>query len=160
MSANRDPRQWPSWVRRRHIVNREEVDQYGWVHPRPVSDPRLLWIHLGMVWVAAGQALFGAPDNTIQYKAFGTAATLIWGLVLCTICGLYFVSWRVKSQYESWGFEMAACLGMAGALGIYAYYLFDTLGTTGALLGYNFPFTVCLAIGNAIRGGTLVRRLW
>lgn len=130
------------------------------MHPRPVADPRLIAIHLGMVWVAVGQAIFGAPENTIQYRAFGVTATLIWGVLLTLICGLYMVSWWVKSQYESWGFELAACGGMAGSLSIYAFYLFDTLGTQAALLGYNFPFTVGLAIGNAIRGLTLARRLW
>lgn len=144
--------------RRRHQEQRERVDSLPWPHPRPASDPRLVWLHLAMVYTAVAQAVLGPPENTVTGRAFGWAATIVFGILLVICTGVYLFAAYCKSQYESFGFEMAACVGFAGSLSIYAYML--SISTPNWALTYNWSFCVALSMGNAIRAYVLIRRLW
>lgn len=146
-------------IHRRHTLNRERVDSLPWPHPRPARDPRLVWIHMSLIWVAGGQAIFGAPADSVQGRSGFTPAALVvfgGGLIACCLCYLYAA--YCKSQYTSFGFEAAACAGFAGFLIIYCWYLIHS--TPQWWLIYNAPFTIGLAIGNLIRARTLIWRLW
>lgn len=158
MFANRRAAKAAVAIRRRHRLQRDQVDALPWPHPRPASDPRLVWLHLALIWTATLQSLLGPPENTVTGRAFGWAATIVFGVALVAFCGLYLFSAYCKSQYESFGFEMSACVGFAGVLSIYAVMM--TLNTPNFALTYNWSFTVGLAIGNAIRGVVLIKRLW
>lgn len=146
-------------LHRHHKLQREEVDAMPWPHPRPARDPRLVWLHMSMIWVAGGQAIFGAPGQSVQGKSnFTQPALIVFGvaLILCCLCYLYAA--YCKSQYTSFGFEMAACIGFAGFLSIYGWYLIHS--TPEWWLVYNAPFTIAIAVGNLVRGVILIRRLW
>lgn len=145
-------------VHRKHKLIRDEVDTLPWPHPRPVSDFRLVAIHASLIWVAVGQAIFGPPAITVQARAFGTAATIVFGIGL-TICSLLVLrAAYCRSQYDSFGYEMAGTAGFAGILSIYGVVL--ALSTPEWALTYNAPFTIALAVGNALRAWVLIRRLW
>lgn len=145
-------------IRRQHRLNKETVDSMPWPHPRPASDPRLVGIHLALIWTASGSAILGPPENTVQGRAFGWAATIVFGIAMVLFCGMYLFAAYCKSQYESFGYEMAACIGFAGSLSIYAYLLM--ISTPNWALTYNWPVTIGLALGNAIRAWVLIRRFW
>lgn len=145
-------------LRRKHRLTRAEVDAMPWPHPRPASDIRLVMMHLALLWTAVGQAIFGPPENSVQGRAFGWAATIVFGVLLALCCGLYLAAAYCKSQYESFGFEIAASVGFAGSLAIYGWFL--VVSTPNWALTYNASFTLALALGNAIRGYVLIRRMW
>jgi hypothetical protein len=158
MSANEYVTRVTKGVRRRHRLTREAVDALPWPHPRPARDWRLVGIHLALIWTAVGQAALGPPENSVQWRGFGWPATIVFGVVLTFCCVLYLMAAFCKSQYESFGYEAGATVGFAGTLGIYGFMLVAT--TPNWALTYNWSFTVGLAVGNAIRGWILVRRLW
>jgi len=145
-------------LRRQHRLIRDEVDALPWPHPRPAQDPRLAYVHLSLIYVALSNAILGPPSNTVQGRGFGWAATIAFAvpLVLCSVLVLYAAYCR--SQYESFGYEMAGCAGFTGTLAIYAVVLILT--TPNWALTYNAPFTIALAAGNAARAWVLIRRLW
>lgn len=145
-------------VRRRHKLTRDEVDALPWPHPRPASDPRLVCMHFALIWTALGQAILGPPENSVQGRAFGWPATIAFGVVLTVSCVLYLTAAYCKSQYESFGYEMAATVGFAGILTIYGFMLI--ISTENWALTYTASFTLALAVGNAIRAWVLIRRLW
>jgi hypothetical protein len=145
-------------LRRKHRLIRDEVDALPWPHPRPAGDPRLVYVHISLIYVALGNAILGPPANTVQGRGFGWAATIAFAvpLVLCSMLVIYAA--YCKSQYESFGYEMAGCAGFAGTLAIYGVVLILT--TPNWALTYNAPFTIALAAGNAARAWVLIRRLW
>lgn len=145
-------------IRRQHRLQRDEVDALPWPHPRPSRDARLVWMHLALIWTAGGQAILGPPANSVQGRTFGWAATIVFGAALIFFCALYLFAAYCKSQYESFGYEMAATVGFAGALIIYGVML--AASTPSWALTYNWSFTVGLAIGNSIRAYVLIKRLW
>lgn len=129
-----------------------------WPHPRPSRDPRLVWMHVALMFTALGQAILGPPPGTVTGRAFGWAATICFGILLTICVCLYLTAAYCKSQYESFGFEMAACIGFSGSLTIYAVVL--ALSTPNWALTYNWSFCAGLAVGNAIRAYVLIKRLW
>jgi hypothetical protein len=158
MSAASRGRHYATRLRRQHRLIRDEVDALPWPHPRPAGDPRLVYVHISLIYVALGNAILGPPANTVQGRGFGWAATIAFAvpLVLCSVLVIYAA--YCKSQYESFGYEMAGCAGFAGTLAIYAVVLIMT--TPNWALTYNAPFTIALAAGNAARAWVLIRRLW
>lgn len=110
------------------------------------------------MYTALAQSIAGPPENTITGQSFGWAATVAFGALLTICVGLYLTAAYCKSQYESFGYETAACVGFAGSLSIYAVML--TLGTPNWSLTYNWSFCVGLAFGNAIRAFVIIKRFW
>jgi hypothetical protein len=145
-------------LHRRHTLQRELVDALPWPHPRPTRDWRLIGVHMALIWTAAGQAVFGPPFGSVQYKGFGWPATIAFGVVLILCCGLYLTAAFCKSQYASFGYELSACVGFTGSMIIYCYVLILTIPQWA--LTYNWSFCAGLAVGNAARAWILIRRLW
>jgi hypothetical protein len=145
-------------LRRQHRLIRTEVDSLPWPHPRPAADPRLVGLHLAFIWTSTIQMIFGPPPSTVQGLSFSYAATVAFSilLIVCSILVLYAAFCR--SQYNSFGFEMAGCVGFTGVFIIYTAAAFisltDWYATNIAAL------VVCLFFGNAWRAQKLIRRLW
>lgn len=144
-------RRWAAHTRRQALI-----DRLGWPHQRPARDIRLVLIHISMMWVACGQAIFGPPDNSAQSRAgFDTLSLILFGVLLSAACVLYLIAAFCKSQYDSFGYEAAACFGFAGFLSAYAATLI--VNTPYWWLTYNAPFTLALAVGNAVRFYIVIR---
>lgn len=145
-------------LRRRHLLNKAEVDRLPWPHPRPVRDPRIMSLHVAFVWTSIIQIIQGPPPSTVQSISFGYVATVVYSslLILCSLMLLY--AGYCRSQYNSFGWEMAATTGFSGVFLIYA---------AGAIWGVSdwyatqvAPLAIMLFLGNAWRAQTLIRRLW
>lgn len=129
-----------------------------WPHPRPLRDPRLLWLHGCFIWTSMIQIIFGPPPITMQSTTFGYAATLAFSLLMILCCVMNIYAAFCKSQYNSFGVEMAGTAGFTGVFAIYSVGLIvgltDWWGTNTAALA------IALFIGNAWRCQKLIRRLW
>lgn len=152
---------WPrsaKRLRRHHRLTRDGVDKLPWPHPRPSRDPRLVCLHIAFVWTSTVQIIFGPPPITVQGAAFGYAATVAFSALLILCCGLNLYAAFCKSQYESFGVEMAGTFGFTGVFVIYTAGVVvgvaDWWGTNVAALA------AALTIGNGWRCGVLARRLW
>lgn len=148
----------PRKLARRHRINREEVDSVGWPHPRPARDPRLVCLHLAFIWTSTIQIIKGPPPTSVQNISFGYPATVVFSVLLIICCLMVLYAAYCKSQYVSFGVEMAGCLGFTGVFAIYA---------AGAIVGINewyatnvAALAIMLFLGNTWRGVKLARRIW
>ena len=145
-------------IHRRHKLDRAKVDSLPWPHPRPAADERLVCLHLAFVWTSTIQIINGPPPSSVQNVSFGYAATVAFSalLILCSLLVIY--AGLCKSQYDSFGLEMAGCVGFTGVFAIYA---------AGAIFGLSEWYAtnvgalaIMLFIGNGLRAWKLIRRLW
>lgn len=145
-------------LRRQHKIDREQVDALPWPHPRPCRDERLVALHIAFIWTSAVQVVFGPPPVTVQATSFGYSATVAFSglMIVCSILNLYAAYCR--SQYNSFGLEMAGTAGFAGVFAIYSAAVIadvaDWWGTNTAALA------AAIAVGNGLRCIKLIRRLW
>lgn len=145
-------------LRREHLLTRDRVDSLPWPHPRPLLDERLQAIHIAFIWTSTIQIIFGPPPQTVQGTSFGYIATIFFSalMILCSSLTLYAA--HCKSQYNSFGFEMAGTAGFAGVFVIYSVGLIfginDWWGTNTMALA------AALFVGNFLRCVKLIRRLW
>lgn len=145
-------------LRRQHRYRRECIDVVGWPHPRPTRDPRLVCMNIGLAW-ASGMQIFAGPAPTSvqgQSVTYQAAAVLACLIVVSSILVLY--SARTKSQWSSWGWELAGCIGFTGSFGLLSLMMVlsieDWYSTTTA------GWAIFLTMGNAIRAVILARRMW
>lgn len=157
MSSN-NPGHAARGLHRRHTLQRDVVDSLPWPHPRPAADPRIVGLNVAFIWTSVVQIIFGPPETSVQNTSFGYEATVAFSvlMILCSLMTIYAA--YCKSQYISFGVEMASAIGFTGVFAIYA------AGAVGGLHGWwatNVgPLAFCLFVGNLIRGVKLIRRLW
>jgi hypothetical protein len=145
-------------VRREHNLTRDRVDALPWPHPRPLRDERLQALHIAFIWTSIVQIIFGPPPQTMQATTFGYLATVFFSalMIICSCLVLYAA--HCKSQYNSFGFEMAGTAGFAGVFLIYSVGLI--FGVTNWWGTNTMALAVALFVGNLMRCIKLVRRLW
>lgn len=145
-------------LRRRHRLNQQMVDALGWRHPRPSADPRLVGMQVALSWVAFVQCLGNPAPSSVQAQAFSQVATLAFSALLIVSSALVVYAGFCKSQYWSFGMELAGCIGQSFTFGIYSLALVSTIqdwhSSTGAAWAFGFFG------GNIIRAGILAWRLW
>lgn len=135
-----------------------DAELQNWKHPRPARDPRLVCFHLGMIWAAFVQVVAGPPPATVQAQAFSYEATAAFSalMVVCSI--LVIVAAYCKSQYASFGIELAGCTGFTFVFGLYTLALVSSIADWYASTGAGWA--LAFFAGNALRAGTLAWRLW
>lgn len=144
-------------MHRRHALNKVGVDALPWPHPRPARDERIVGLNIALIWTSIVQIIIGPPPSTVQNVSFGYVATVCFS-ALMIICGLLVLyAAYCKSQYVSFGFEMAGTLGFAG---VFAIYSAGTFGLNHWYATNVAPLAICLFVGNLLRSVKLIRRLW
>lgn len=144
-------------LRRRRRYSRE-VDILGWPHPRPPRDPRLVCMHVGLVWVSFVQIISGPPPASVQAQAFDYLATVAFAALMIASSLLVLYAAFCKSQYWSWGVELAGCVGFGFVFALYSVALALTI--TDAYSSNGFAWALALCVGNSWRAVQLFRRLW
>jgi hypothetical protein len=145
-------------LRREHTLTRDRVDSLPWPHPRPLRDERLQALHIAFIWTSVIQIIFGPPPTTMQATTFGYVATVFFSVLMIICCALNLYAAHCKSQYNSFGFEMAGTAGFAGVFLIYSVGLI--FGVTNWWGTNTMALAVALCVGNLMRCIKLVRRLW
>lgn len=139
-------------------LSRMEVDRSGWQHPRPPSDPRLIMLAIGFAYVSFVQTFFARPESSVAAKAYTGPAAIAVALLLVLASALLLRAAFCRSQFSSWGWELLACVGYVGQAAIQFVALVSVndqwWGTSTVV------WTVFWGVGNAIRAGILVRRVW
>lgn len=144
-------------IHRRHTLQRELVDALPWPHPRPAADPRIVGLHIALIWTSIIQIIIGPPPTSVQNVSFGYTVTVFFSVLMALCSGMALYAAYCKSQYVSFGVEMAATIGFAGVFVLYvigAFALPNWYATNVA------PLAICLFVGNLIRAVKLIRRLW
>jgi hypothetical protein len=147
----------PFW-KRRHRYNREQVDTLGWPHPRPAKDPRLVCTNIALPWVSFVQIIAGPAPSSVQGQAFSFTAVVAFSVLMIVSSALVLYAAYCKSQYWSWGVELAGCIGFAFVFALYSLALVGTItdwySTTSA------AWAIALLAGNGWRAGQLAPRIW
>jgi cation transport ATPase len=145
-------------LRRRHRLIRDEVDAMRWPHPRPAADERIVCLNLCFIWVAVVQAVYGPPPNSVQGATFDHVTTIAFSvlMIVCS-CLVLYAAW-CKSQYVSFGIEMAGTVGFSGVFAIYTFAA--VVGITDWFATQTAAFATGLFLGNLLRAQKLIRRLW
>lgn len=143
---------------RRHRYSRKQIDLLGWPHPRPPRDRRILCLNVGLVWVSVVQILAGPAPSSVQAQAFNYPATAAFAVLMITSSALVLAAAYVKSQYWSWGIELAGCVGFTFVFALYAVALALTI--TDAYSSNSLAFALALCLGNGWRAAQLFPRLW
>lgn len=145
--------------RRRHRYSRQVIDTVGWPHPRPPRDPRLLALNVCLPWVSFNQIVAGPAPSTVQSQAaFSYTATVLFAALMIVSSALVFYSAFVRSQWWSWGLELAGCAGFTFVFFMYSATLVQTIDEYNSSNG--FGWAMALLIGNAWRAAQLAPRLW
>jgi hypothetical protein len=109
-------------------------------------------------WVSLIQILTGPSPSSVQAQAFNYTATVAFAVLMIVSSLLVLYATYCKSQYWSWGIEMAGCLGFTFVFGLYTAALSVTL--TDAYASNGLAWAIALFVGNGWRGALLLRRLW
>lgn len=146
------------WRRRRHALTRMEVDMAGWRHPRPSADPRLVLLSIGFAYTSLVQTFIYRPPETVAARAYTMpTAALVAGLVVLSSAMLLRAAF-CRSQYSSWGWEIAACAGFVGqsAIQFLALVSVNPAWWASTTIGWSLFW----GAGCLWRAWILIRRLW
>lgn len=147
-----------AWRRRHHVITRMQVDMGGWRHPRPPADPRLVLLSLGLAYVSFVQVFVYRAPETVAAQAYTSPVALaVAGLVVFS-AALQLRAAFCRSQYSSWGWEIAACVGFAGQSAIQFWAL--TAVNDAWWAATTIAWTAFWGLGNLWRAWILLRRLW
>lgn len=128
-----------------------------WPHPRPARDERIVGLNIALIWTSVIQIIVGPPPTSVQSVSFGYGVTVLFSVLMIICGGLVLYAAYCKSQYISFGMEMAGTVGFAG---VFAIYTAGAFGLTHWYATNVAPLAVCLFAGNLLRGVKLIRRLW
>jgi hypothetical protein len=143
---------------RRHRYNRQQIDLLGWPHPRPPRDRRIICLNVGLAWVSVVQIAAGPAPSSVQAQAFNYTATVAFAILMSVSALLCLYSAFCKSQYWSWGIELAGCVGFTFVFALYSVAL--ALTFTDAYSSNSLAFALALCLGNGWRAAQLFPRLW
>lgn len=147
------------WWQRRYRFTRAELNSAQWPHPRPASDPRVLMLHLSLVWTSVVQVWRGPAPTSVQSKAdFDTAALWSFAVLAVVSSALVINAAFCRSQYWSFVTEAAGCIGFAV---MFALYLWAQSSTNPQWWATNAGgWAAGLLVGNLIRAAVLAGRFW
>jgi hypothetical protein len=100
MSSNNLPH--TRGLHRRHKLQRDIVD-----------------LHIALIWTSIVQIVIGPPPTSVQNVSFGYTATVFFSVLMATCSAMAIYAAYCKSQYVSFGVEMAAAIGFAGVFLLY-----------------------------------------
>lgn len=115
-------------------------------------------LHAGLMWVSVIQIIAGPAPTTVQAQAFNYLATAAFATLMISSSALVLYAAYCKSQYWSWGVELAGCIGFAFVFALYSWALAHVI--TDVYSSNSFAWALALFIGNGWRAVQLFRRLW
>lgn len=146
------------WLPRRRLLNRFQVDNAGWRHPRPPADPRLVFLVVGLAWVSFAQTFIVRPETAVATKAFTEPAAIAVALLVVVSSSLHLYAAFCESQWRSWVIEAGATFGFFGQAMIQLLALRSV--NTEWWATSTLAWTLFWGAGNLVRCAILVRRLW